>query len=368
MSNSVDEAPSAVGMTGVQDYGVEGAAEEAGAGPGSHRGDTSGHHGEPLMATEDELEAFMDTYEDILAAADQYEPLKNAGQLLVDAFAHDPPRLCGELLRFCKSVVAASAHDGLDSMSRTPTAELRSFEAIAQEAAGRAEVHMADRLDLEEEEGMEHLLVDSDDAGSATHDTPDAGGVAHNVGKEETQECGRSAAAAHRDNISAETPWQERTGHGDFAELPHGRRGHYNRGAGRARLPRRAGEPTMGLFGYLLEAIGIGARGPPQPRRPRGLRGGGGGGGGGARRAADENLTAQLCALNFHQDDVRHEALTVQLCALNFHQDDVRRALISSHNDPAKAQELLTAQSEAKALELLTAQPEVRAGSAGGGQ
>lgn len=73
MSNSVDEAPSAVGMTGVQDYGVEGAAEEAGAGPGSHRGDTSGHHGEPLMATEDELEAFMDTYEDILAAADQYE-------------------------------------------------------------------------------------------------------------------------------------------------------------------------------------------------------------------------------------------------------------------------------------------------------
>jgi hypothetical protein len=60
-------------MDSVEDHGVAKSAGETDAGPGGHRSDGSRHEGEPLKSTEEDLEEFMDTYEDILAAADQYE-------------------------------------------------------------------------------------------------------------------------------------------------------------------------------------------------------------------------------------------------------------------------------------------------------
>jgi hypothetical protein len=56
-------------------------------------------------ATEEDLDAFMADHEALLTAADAFEPLRNAGGTLMEAFANEPDRLYGELLRLCRQVV-----------------------------------------------------------------------------------------------------------------------------------------------------------------------------------------------------------------------------------------------------------------------
>ena len=56
-------------------------------------------------ATEEDLDAFMADHEALLTAADAFEPLRNAGGTLMEAFADEPDRLYGELLWLCRQVV-----------------------------------------------------------------------------------------------------------------------------------------------------------------------------------------------------------------------------------------------------------------------
>ena len=61
------------------------------------------------LGSEEELEAFMRSHEEILEGADSVRELRRVGGELVDAFRNDAPRLAAELLVFCRAVVAASS-------------------------------------------------------------------------------------------------------------------------------------------------------------------------------------------------------------------------------------------------------------------
>ena len=58
-----------------------------------------------VSSTEDALDEFMAENEALLAAADAFEPLRNAGGVVMEAFRDEPERLYGELLRLCRRVV-----------------------------------------------------------------------------------------------------------------------------------------------------------------------------------------------------------------------------------------------------------------------
>jgi hypothetical protein len=64
-----------------------------------------------VVGTEEELSEFMAKHANVLTAADECEPLRDAGEAITDAFSSDPPRLYGELLLLCQKVVSASEQD-----------------------------------------------------------------------------------------------------------------------------------------------------------------------------------------------------------------------------------------------------------------
>ncbi len=82
-----------------------------------------------VLGTEEELSEFMAKHANVLTAADECEPLRDAGEAITDAFSSDPPRLYGELLLLCQKVVSASQHD--DEIETN-------LQKVAEEAMGRA--------------------------------------------------------------------------------------------------------------------------------------------------------------------------------------------------------------------------------------
>jgi hypothetical protein len=95
----------------------------------SREEDDCSTEGVVVVGTEEELSEFMSKHANVLTAADECEPLRDAGEAITDAFSNDPPRLYGELLLLCQKVVSASQHD--DEIEST-------LQKVAEEAIQRA--------------------------------------------------------------------------------------------------------------------------------------------------------------------------------------------------------------------------------------
>jgi hypothetical protein len=124
-----------------------------------------------VRATEEELDAFMAEHEELLAEADNFEPLRNAGEAVMEAFNDEPDRLYGELLRLCRQVVQAMyADEGGVQEKFDPgmVDDCHPLSLIALDAIDRAESHMAlvaacsvgEHLDAEAEDRLrEHAVT-----------------------------------------------------------------------------------------------------------------------------------------------------------------------------------------------------------------
>ena len=124
-----------------------------------------------VRATEEELDAFMAEHDELLAEADKFEPLRNAGEAVMEAFNDEPDRLYGELLRLCRQVVQAiCANEGGVQENFDPgmVDDCHPLSLIALDAIDRAESHMAlvaacsvgEHLDAEAEDRLrEHAIT-----------------------------------------------------------------------------------------------------------------------------------------------------------------------------------------------------------------
>jgi hypothetical protein len=99
-----------------------------------------------VRSTEEELDAFMAEHEELLAEADNFEPLRNAGEAVMEAFNDEPDRLYGELLRLCRQVVQAMhANEGgvQEKVDPGMVDDCHPLSLIALDAIDRAESHIA---------------------------------------------------------------------------------------------------------------------------------------------------------------------------------------------------------------------------------
>eukprot|EP00961_Rhodomonas_salina_P229725 3104518-Rhodomonas_salina.4 len=72
--------------------------------------------------------------------------LRDAGEVLMQTFSEDPPRLCGELLRLCRNIVRASS--GAEAAGKIEAGNGEDVGAeivlrpVAEEAVARAEKYV----------------------------------------------------------------------------------------------------------------------------------------------------------------------------------------------------------------------------------
>jgi len=98
------------------------------------------------LASEDELGSFMAEHDETLSVCDDFEPLRIAGEKISMAFADEPSRMYGELLRLCKEVVKALHETNHHEMSDA----FKMLKMIAADAVQRAEQHLPPPLQEEE--------------------------------------------------------------------------------------------------------------------------------------------------------------------------------------------------------------------------
>jgi hypothetical protein len=234
-----------------------------------------------VTATEEDLDAFMADHEALLAAADAFEPLRNAGGMLMEVYAEETDRLYGELLRLCRQVVQAMYENesaGDPDKFDPDAVDCKPLAAIAEEATRRAEAHRA-------------LLE------ACTVEEPDGDVIS----------AAEATALLAEVGVKPRRELQQPRNASEGAFRPGGMRPH-----GASTGKRRPGPPPPhaqqppGFFGRVVASL-FGAQ-PSSARPPRaqgGGRSGWGGagapprpaGGGGARCKPDMELMEQLCGL-----------------------------------------------------------------------
>jgi len=101
--------------------------------------------GNSPRATHKELESYMETWAELLAAADGYEPLADAGSMIMEVFQDDHSKWYGEILLLCHDVVAAmhvNECQGDAEMFDPATSDCNSLSVIVAEALERADAHV----------------------------------------------------------------------------------------------------------------------------------------------------------------------------------------------------------------------------------
>ena len=113
----------------------------------SHR--RVGSEGEPQFprSSHGQLDAYMETWEALLVAADQYGPLREAGEAITQVFCNDSERWYGEVLRFCKIVVSAMQANeckGIPEMFNPALCSCAGLDDVVTETLERADRYLAE--------------------------------------------------------------------------------------------------------------------------------------------------------------------------------------------------------------------------------